>query len=210
MQADIIFQNFPNLSDLQRRQFIALKDLYQDWNQKINVVSRKDIEELYLRHVLHSLGISKVHPLPSGSDVLDVGTGGGFPGIPMAIRYPDVQFTLLDARGKKIKVVWEVVRGLGLTNVEARHGRVEEMGEQFDYILSRAVAAMPTFVEWTRGRFKPTGQRAPGGGILYLKGGDLEDELAGFPAARTYALSEVFSDPFFATKKVVYLEAGSF
>ena len=210
MQADIIFQNFPNLSDLQRRQLMALGGLYQDWNQKINVVSRKDIEELYLRHVLHSLGISKVYPLPSGIDVLDVGTGGGFPGIPMAIRYPDVQFTLIDARAKKIKVVREVISGLGLTNVEARHGRVEEMAEQFDYILSRAVAAMPTFVAWTRGRFKPEGQRVPGGGILYLKGGDLTDELAGFPAARIFPLSEVFSDPFFATKKVVYLEAGRF
>ncbi len=207
MQADIIFQYFPNLSDLQRRQFQKLEALYKDWNLKINVVSRKDIEELYLRHVLHSLGIAKIHPLPSGSSVLDVGTGGGFPGIPLAILYPDVHFTLVDARGKKVKVVQEVINGLGLENAEAVHVRVEQMNKRFDYIVSRAVAFMPTFVHWTRDRFKPSAERAKEGGILYLKGGDLTEELADFPQARVYPLADVFSDPFFETKKVVYLPA---
>lgn len=207
MQADIIFQNFPNLSDHQQRQFRQMEALYQDWNLKINVVSRKDIEELYLRHVLHSLGIAKVHPFPAGISVLDVGTGGGFPGIPLAVLYPEVQFTLVDARGKKIKVVQEVIDGLGLTNAVAQHIRVEEMTRKFDYIVSRAVAYMPTFVDWTRGRFKLANERAKDGGILYLKGGDLSEELAPFPQARTYDLSDVFSDPFFETKKVVYLPA---
>ena len=208
MQADIIFQNFPKLSDLQRQQFEKLEALYKDWNLKINVVSRKDIEELYLRHVLHSLGIAKIHPLPSGSSVLDVGTGGGFPGIPLAILYPDVHFTLVDARGKKVKVVQEVIRGLGLENAEAIHVRAEQMTERFDYIVSRAVAFMPTFVHWTRDRFKPASERAKQGGILYLKGGDLTEELADFPEARIYPLADVFSDPFFETKKVVYLPAA--
>ncbi len=198
MKADIVYQYFPNLSHHQKEQLEALGDLYKDWNARINVVSRKDIEELYLRHVLHSLGIARVHSFAEGLDVLDVGTGGGFPGIPLAILFPGTRFMLVDAIGKKIRVVEDVIRGLGLTNATARQVRAENMDEQFDFIVSRAVAAMPTFVHWTRGRLKPNG-------ILYLKGGDLSEELADFPAARIYPLSAYFAEPFFETKKVVYL-----
>lgn len=205
MIPEILFQYFPNLSGIQKEQFKALESLYQDWNTKINVVSRKDIDELYLRHVLHSLGIAKVYEFQAGQRVLDVGTGGGFPGIPLAILFPDTQFLLVDAIGKKIRVVEEVVGGLGLTNVSARQSRVEDINETFDFIVSRAVAAMPTFVHWTRGRLK---KRTPGGmspGILYLKGGDLSEELKSYPKAQIYPLSEYFKEPFFETKKVVYL-----
>jgi 16S rRNA (guanine527-N7)-methyltransferase len=205
MIPETLFQYFPNLSGVQKSQFRALEGLYQDWNAKINVVSRKDIDELYLRHVLHSLGIAKVYEFREGERVLDVGTGGGFPGIPLAIRFPDTQFTLVDAIGKKIRVVEEVAGGLGLTNVTAVQTRVEALEDTFDFIVSRAVAAMPTFVEWTRGRLK--GRTGPGmaPGILYLKGGDLSEELAPYPRARIYPLSDYFKEPFFETKKVVYL-----
>lgn len=205
MQAETVFQYFPNLSDLQRERFLSLGALYQDWNTKINVVSRKDIEELYLRHVLHSLGIAKVYAFEAGAGVLDVGTGGGFPGIPLAILFPDVQFTLVDSIGKKIRVVQEVIEGLGLKNAVARQTRVEEMDRQFDFIVSRAVAAMPTFVHWTRGRLKARSKGSFPNGIFYLKGGDLSGELADFPQARVYPLDQFFSEPFFETKKVVYL-----
>ncbi|WP_088340676.1 16S rRNA (guanine(527)-N(7))-methyltransferase RsmG [Robiginitalea sediminis] len=207
MKAETVFRYFPDLSDLQRRQIEKLGALYQDWNQKINVVSRKDIEELYLRHVLHSLGIAKVLAFEPGTSVLDVGTGGGFPGIPLAILFPDAQFTLVDSRIKKISVVEEVIRGLGLENARALCMRVEEMDQAFDYIVSRAVAAMPTFVRWTHGRLT-TGPGAPkSGGTYYLKGGDLSEELAGFPQAQVTDLSSFFGEPFFETKKVVYLPA---
>ena len=149
-----LFQYFPNLSEIQKDRFRALEGLYQDWNSKINVVSRKDIDELYLRHVLHSLGIAKVYEFQPGQQVLDVGTGGGFPGIPLAILFPDTQFTLVDAIGKKIRVVEEVVAGLELSNVTALQSRVEDLNDSYDFIVSRAVAAMPTFVHWTRGRLK--------------------------------------------------------
>jgi len=206
MTAETVFQNFPNLSDTQKEQFLRIGDLYADWNRKINVVSRKDIDELYLRHVLHSLGIARVHTFLPGTEVLDVGTGGGFPGIPLAILFPQVQFTLVDAIGKKIHVVNDVIEGLGLENASARQVRAEAMKGSFDFVVSRAVAAMPTFVHWTRGRLRPGGK--PGGlanGILYLKGGDLSEELAPYPQARTYPLSDYFQDPFFETKQVVYL-----
>ncbi|MDM9632757.1 16S rRNA (guanine(527)-N(7))-methyltransferase RsmG [Robiginitalea aurantiaca] len=205
MIPETLFQYFPNLSGTQKEQFKTLESLYQDWNTKINVVSRKDIDELYLRHVLHSLGIAKVYTFQPDQKVLDVGTGGGFPGIPLAILFPDTQFTLVDAIGKKIRVVEEVVSGLGLSNVSAVQTRVEDVKGSFDFIVSRAVAAMPTFVHWTRGKLKKTtvGDTPPG--ILYLKGGDLTDELKPYPGARIYALSEYFKEPFFETKKVVYL-----
>ncbi|HSR60154.1 MAG TPA: 16S rRNA (guanine(527)-N(7))-methyltransferase RsmG [Robiginitalea sp.] len=209
MTVEIVFQNFPNLSDRQKEQFRAMGVLYQDWNRKINLVSRKDVDELYLRHVLHSLGIAKVVRFAPGQQVLDVGTGGGFPGIPLAVLFPDVQFTLVDAIGKKIRVVEEVIRGLGLRNATARQLRVETMRERYDFIVSRAVAAMPTFVDWTRGRLRPGSAASLPNGILALKGGDLGMELAGFPQAQIFALSDYFADPFFETKKVVYLPAGS-
>lgn len=205
MQSDIIFNYFPDLTKLQQEQFIMLEDLYKDWNQKINVVSRKDIDELYLRHVLHSLGIAKIHTFKPGTSVLDVGTGGGFPGIPLAILFPETNFTLVDAIGKKIKVVNEVVEGLELTNITAIHGRVEELKTKFDFIVSRAVAAMPTFVHWTKGKIKKESLHERKNGILYLKGGDLSEELQDYRTAQIYDLEDYFKEDFFETKKVVYL-----
>ncbi len=205
MDVQLIFDHFPGLTDIQRQQFSLLSDLYRDWNQKINVVSRKDIEELYLRHVLHSLGIAKIQAFKPGSEVLDVGTGGGFPGIPLAILFPETHFTLVDSIGKKTKVVEEVVAGLQLTNVTVVNQRVEEITGQFDFVVSRAVAAMPTFVHWVKGRIKKESVHERRNGILYLKGGDLSEELRGYKTAQTFDLAEHFSEPFFETKKVVYL-----
>ncbi len=205
MNSSIIFKYFPQLTDNQRNHFIALEHLYQDWNLKINVVSRKDIDELYLRHVLHSLGIAKVIQFKAGTSVLDVGTGGGFPGIPLAILFPEVSFTLVDAIGKKIKVVEEVVTGLGLTNVKCKHMRVEELNMQFDFVVSRAVAAMPTFVHWVKDRIKKKSVQEQRNGIFYLKGGDLEEELKEYRTVKIFNLSDYFEEDFFQTKKVVYL-----
>jgi len=205
MNAEILFQYFPNLSEIQRHRFSMLESLYKDWNKKINVVSRKDIDEIYLRHALHSLGIAKIHQFKSGTSVLDVGTGGGFPGIPLAILFPDTQFTLVDAIGKKIKVVQEVVDGLELQNVTAIHTRVEDLNTQFDFVVSRAVAAMPTFVRWVKGRIKKESVHERRNGILYLKGGDLSEELAEYKTVQVFNLSDYFKEEFFETKKVVYL-----
>lgn len=205
MTAETIFEYFPNLSDIQKKQFVLLEELYKDWNQKINVVSRKDIEELYLRHVLHSLGIAKIQEFKDGSKILDVGTGGGFPGIPLAILYPNVHFTLVDSIGKKIKVVNEVVEGLGLLNVTSVNSRVEEISGQFDFIVSRAVAAMPTFVHWIKGKIKKESLHQRKNGILYLKGGDLSEELKAYRTAQIFDLTNYFDYDFFETKKVVYL-----
>jgi len=205
MNVHSILKYFPELDDKQQEQLAQLETLYQDWNKKINVVSRKDIDELYLRHVLHSLGIAKVQRFNSGAQVLDVGTGGGFPGIPLAILFPETQFTLVDAIGKKIRVVNEVVAGLELSNVTAHHSRVEDISGQFDFIVSRAVAAMPTFVHWTKGKIKKTSVHKRKNGILYLKGGDLTDELSGYRNAQQFDLNTFFGEAFFDTKKVVYL-----
>lgn len=205
MAVDLIYKYFPNLTNEQKEQFAKLQDLYQDWNQKINVVSRKDIDELYLRHVLHSLAIAKVQQFNPGTTVLDVGTGGGFPGIPLAILFPETHFTLVDAIGKKIKVVEEVVEGLGITNVTAKNMRVEELKEQFDFIVSRAVAAMPTFVHWIKGRIKKTSEHERRNGILYLKGGDLTEELKDYRTVEIIDLPSFYDEEFFDTKKVVYL-----
>ncbi|MAU17362.1 MAG: 16S rRNA (guanine(527)-N(7))-methyltransferase RsmG [Muricauda sp.] len=205
MKAELIFKYFTTLNDEQKEQFSKLEALYQDWNQKINVVSRKDIDELYLRHVLHSLGIAKIQIFNEGAEILDVGTGGGFPGIPLAILFPNVKFTLVDAIGKKIKVVDEVVEGLQLENVETHHSRVEDIPGQFDFIVSRAVAAMPTFVHWTKGKIKKDSAHQRKNGILYLKGGDLTEELQGYETVQIFDLKECFEEDFFETKKVVYL-----
>lgn len=205
MSVEIIFNYFSDLTEEQQRQFSLLEDLYKDWNQKINVVSRKDIEELYLRHVLHSLGIAKIQKFQPGSTVLDVGTGGGFPGIPLAILFPETHFTLVDSIGKKIKVVEEVVEGLGLTNVTAVNSRVEEIKKRFDFIVSRAVAVMPTFTHWVKGKIKKESVHEIRNGILYLKGGDLSEELAGYKTAEIFDLPDFFEEDFFETKKVVYL-----
>ena len=205
MKAEIVFKYFPNLSEIQKFQFIQLEKLYKDWNLKINVVSRKDIDELYLRHVLHSLGIAKVQEFKPNSSILDVGTGGGFPGIPLAILFPESQFTLVDSIGKKIKVVQEVVDGLQLKNVIALNIRVEDLNSQFDFIVSRAVAAMPTFVHWVKGKIKKESVHDRKNGILYLKGGDLSEELENYKTAQTFDLTDYFTEDFFETKKVVYL-----
>ena len=205
MAVDLIFKYFPSLTDEQKEQFAKLQELYQDWNQKINVVSRKDIDELYLRHVLHSLAIAKLQQFNPGTTVLDVGTGGGFPGIPLAILFPETHFTLVDAIGKKIKVVEEVVQGLGITNVTAKNMRVEELKEQFDFIVSRAVAAMPTFVHWVKGKVKKNSVHERRNGILYLKGGDLTEELMDYKTVEIIDLPDFYEEEFFDTKKVVYL-----
>ncbi|MFT4832767.1 MAG: 16S rRNA (guanine527-N7)-methyltransferase [Psychroserpens sp.] len=205
MAVDLIFKYFPTLTNEQKEKFTKLQELYQDWNQKINVVSRKDIDELYLRHVLHSLAIAKVQQFNPGTTVLDVGTGGGFPGIPLAILFPETHFTLVDAIGKKIRVVEEVVEGLGITNVTAKNMRVEELKGQFDFIVSRAVAAMPTFVHWVKGRIKKNSVHERRNGILYLKGGDLTEELMDYKTVEIIDLPDFYEEEFFDTKKVVYL-----
>ncbi|MDC7994511.1 16S rRNA (guanine(527)-N(7))-methyltransferase RsmG [Altibacter sp. HG106] len=202
---ELIQKYFPDLSDTQQRQFLLLEGLYKDWNLKINVVSRKDIDELYLRHVLHSLGIAKVQAFHSGSRVLDVGTGGGFPGIPLAILFPGTHFHLVDSIGKKMNVVQEVATGLGLQNVQLTNDRVETITDQYDFIVSRAVAKMETFVHWVRGRIAKNSTHERKNGILYLKGGDLSEELALYKNAQVIPLTEYFEESFFETKSVVYL-----
>ncbi len=202
---ELILKYFPNLTEDQIDKFKKLKALYQDWNLKINVVSRKDIDELYLRHVLHSLGIAKIIEFKVGTKVLDVGTGGGFPGIPLAILFPESSFHLVDSIAKKLKVVDEVVVGLGLTNVKTTHSRVEDIKGTYDFIVSRAVAAMPTFVYWVKGKIAKKQNNALKNGILYLKGGDLTEELQKYKTAVIYNLSDYFTEDFFATKKIVHL-----
>ncbi len=200
-----ILKQFPNLTDNQVVQFQKLETLYQDWNAKINVISRKDIDELYTKHVLHSLAIAKVQPFEKGTYVLDVGTGGGFPGIPLAILFPETRFYLIDVIQKKIKVVQAVVDELGLKNVKAEQMRAENVKGDYDFIVSRAVTNMPDFVSWIKDKIKKQNKHHLSNGILYLKGGDLTEELKDFPKAREYNISEFFSDEFFETKKVVHL-----
>ncbi|PQB03718.1 16S rRNA (guanine(527)-N(7))-methyltransferase RsmG [Aureitalea marina] len=202
---DRIQHYFPDLTINQTGQFSLMRELYEDWNSKINVVSRKDVDELYLRHVLHSLGIAKVQPFLPGTEVMDVGTGGGFPGIPLAVLFPQTQFHLVDSIGKKIKVVEEVVKGLQLENVRFTHGRAEDVNKEYDFIVSRAVARMDAFHRWVKGKVKAESRHQLSNGILYLKGGDLVEELAPFPNARIYPLSAYFQEEFFETKSVVHL-----
>ncbi|MBT8394588.1 MAG: 16S rRNA (guanine(527)-N(7))-methyltransferase RsmG [Flavobacteriaceae bacterium] len=202
---ELILKYFPNLTDSQISKFRTLEELYKDWNVKINVVSRKDIDELYLRHVLHSLAIAKIIEFKNGCHILDVGTGGGFPGIPLAILFPDCQFHLVDSIAKKIKVVDEVKVGLGLTNVTTSYSRVEDITGRFDFIVSRAVAAMPTFVHWVKGKIAKSSKHQLKNGILYLKGGDLSEELKGYKNAKVYNITDFFDEDFFETKKIVHL-----
>ncbi len=204
---DRIQSYFPNLSSIQKDQLSQLGPLYTHWNEQINVISRKDIEALYSRHVLHSLGIAKVQSFLPGSRVLDIGTGGGFPGIPLAILFPETEFVLVDSIGKKIKVVDEVAQSLGLENVQAIHGRAEKVKGEYDFVVSRAVTNMFDFVKWTRGKFSKENRHPLPNGILYLKGGDLREELRPFKKAKIYSLSDYFEEDFFETKKVVYLPA---
>ncbi len=202
---EAILKQFPDLSDNQILQFQKLQGLYEDWNAKINVISRKDIDELYTRHVLHSLGIAKIIDFRPGSKIMDVGTGGGFPGIPLAILFPEVDFYLIDVIAKKIRVVNEVAAGLGLKNVKAEQKRAELVKQEFDFIVSRAVTNMPDFVKWVDDKVAKKQNHELANGILYLKGGDLTEELKDFPKATQYNLSDFFTDEFFETKKVVHL-----
>ena len=202
---ELLLSYFPHLSDVQIKQFQDLQNLYEDWNSKINVISRKDIDELYTRHILHSLGIVKILEFKPGSRIMDVGTGGGFPGIPLAIMHPEVDFYLIDVIAKKIKVVNEVATALGLKNVKAEQKRAELVKDNFDFIVSRAVTNMPDFVEWIGDKVRKESKHELKNGILYLKGGDLSEELSSFPNATQYELSEFFKEEFFETKKVVHL-----
>ncbi len=202
---ELIRKYFPDLTEDQINKFEQLEHLYKDWNLKINVVSRKDIDEIYIRHVLHSLGIAKIQQFKPGSKIMDVGTGGGFPGIPLAILFPDSEFHLVDSIGKKIKVVNEVTEGLGLQNVTSFNERVEDIKGEYDFIVSRAVAVMPTFVRWVKGKIAKESRHDRRNGILYLKGGDLTEELKDYRTVEIFELSDYFEEEFFDTKKVVYL-----
>ncbi|MDI6032003.1 16S rRNA (guanine(527)-N(7))-methyltransferase RsmG [Flavobacterium sp. LB2P84] len=202
---DEILKYFPNLTDIQKEQFEKLDFLYHDWNEKINVISRKDIDALYTKHILHSLGIAKIIKFEPGTYVLDVGTGGGFPGIPLAILFPETRFHLIDVIAKKIKVVQAVAEGLELKNVKAEQMRAENVKGDFDFIVSRAVTNMPDFVSWVKTKIKKNNKHELKNGILYLKGGDLTEELKDFPKATEYDLADFFEDEFFETKKVVHL-----
>ena len=202
---DIILKYFPDLSEKQIEQFKMLGPLYRDWNSQINVISRKDIDELYVKHVLHSLGIAKVIQFKDKTKLLDVGTGGGFPGIPLAILYPQVQFTLVDSIGKKIKVVNEVVDRLGLENVKAYHKRAEDVKDQFDFVVTRAVASIKKFIPWVKGKLHPESFNELKNGVLFLKGGDLMEEIAeSNKKVDTYPLADYFKEEFFETKEVLY------
>lgn len=204
--ADIIFHYFPNLSEKQKEQFINLYKFYSEWNDKINVISRKDIENLYVNHVLHSLGIAKVMAFKPKAKVLDVGTGGGFPGIPLAILFPQTEFHLVDSIGKKITVVKEVAAGIGLRNIKAEQVRAETIKDEYDFIVSRAVTRLKEFYQWIHRKVKKDSVHELDNGILYLKGGDLDEELAELKHRHSlYALSDYFKEEFFDTKKVVYV-----
>lgn len=209
MSVSLILKYFPEITDEQKQQFEKLEQLYTEWNEKINVISRKDMDGLYEKHILHSLGIAKVMSFADDTKVLDVGTGGGFPGIPLAILFPEVSFTLIDSIGKKIKVVEAVSEGLGLKNVTAVHGRAEKLKEKFHFVVSRAVTQMPEFLRWLKGKFEKEQFNEKHNGVLYLKGGDLAEELAGL-RCEIFQLKNYFEEEFFDTKKVVYLSKGNF
>lgn len=203
---DIIFKYFPKLTEKQKEQFAKLGELYTYWNAQINVISRKDIESLYLHHVLHALGIAKFANFKPGTKVLDVGTGGGFPGIPLAILFPNVEFQLVDSIGKKIKVVREVASAIALQNVEAYHLRAEQVDDKFDFVVSRAVTRLAGFYPWVRNKFLKKDKNAIPNGILYLKGGDLAEEIAESRLqADIIPLTDFFEEDFFETKYVVYI-----
>lgn len=207
MTHEIILKYFPDLTEEQKAQFIKMNELYQDWNLKINVVSRKDVDLLYERHVLHSLGIAKVIQFKPGTKVLDLGTGGGFPGIPLAVMFPKVEFFLVDSIAKKIKVVNEVIAGLGLTNIKAEQMRVEKVDDDFDFIVSRAVAPLKTLYNWSRDKFYKMYSHDLKNGYLLLKGGDLTEELAEVKRPqKVFELSDYFEEEFFETKKIVYMQ----
>lgn len=206
MNSSIIKKYFPDLTATQQSQFDQLEALYKEWNSKINVISRKDIDELYLKHVLHSLGIAKVISFKPGTKILDVGTGGGFPGIPLAILFPETDFHLVDSIGKKIKVVEAVSQSIGLKNLTSAHTRAEQIKDQYDFVVSRAVTRLKPFYQWVKGKFKKESFNDLPNGILYLKGGDLDEELKETKKRyKVYELSHFFKEDFFETKKVVYV-----
>ncbi|MBR2958716.1 MAG: 16S rRNA (guanine(527)-N(7))-methyltransferase RsmG [Bacteroidales bacterium] len=203
---DIILKYFPNLTERQREQFAALLPLYEEWNAQINVISRKDMENFYEHHVLHSLAIAKVMEFAPMTEVLDVGTGGGFPGVPLAIMFPDARFTLIDSIGKKIKVVSDVIERVGLTNTKAMQIRAEQLDGEYDFVVSRAVTTLGEFVPWVKKKISKSQYNKLKNGILYLKGGDLTNELFTFRhKVRTWDISEWFEGEWFETKKVIYL-----
>jgi 16S rRNA (guanine527-N7)-methyltransferase len=207
MTSDLILQYFPDLTPVQKEQFSQLQGLYEHWNSQINVISRKDIDQLYERHVLHSLGIAKVISFLPGETVLDVGTGGGFPGIPLAILFPETKFYLVDSIGKKIKVVQEVANALGLTNLRAAHMRAEQFEDRFDFVVSRAVTRLKDFYPWVKDKFNKQSKNTISNGILYLKGGDLVEEIAESRlAVKRYNLKDYFPGEFFETKQVIYIK----
>lgn len=207
MPSDLISSYFPELTSIQIEQFSKLQELYFHWNEQINVISRKDTDNFYERHVLHSLGIAKVIQFKKGTKIMDVGTGGGFPGIPLAILFPDCEFLLVDSIGKKIKVLNEVASALGLKNVAGIHERAEKVEGTFDFIVSRAVTQMPEFIIWVKNKISKTSKNSVPNGILYLKGGDLTEEMKPVKQwSKEYYLKDFFEGEFFETKKVVYVK----
>jgi len=203
---DLINKYFPNLTEAQRNHLIQLDELYRFWNAQINLISRKDIDNLYLHHILHSLSLAKIISFKKGSKILDVGTGGGFPGIPMAIMFPDVQFHLVDSIGKKIKVVNEVTKALGLTNVSAEQVRAEQLKDKYDFIVSRAVTTLPEFYSWVQGKTSKRKLHKIDNGIFYLKGGDITAEIEPFKKKATvFSISDFYTEEYFETKKIIYL-----
>lgn len=211
MTSDLIFKYFPDLTPQQQKQFNQLQEIYRFWNEQINVISRKDIDFLYERHVLHSLGIAKVCQFLPTENVLDVGTGGGFPGIPLAILFPETQFHLVDSIGKKIKVVKEASQVLALNNVKATHARAEDIDEKFDFVVSRAVTQLKDFYPWVKNSFDKLSKNKLKNGILYLKGGDLTQEiLESGLKVQQFPLTDYFEGEFFETKKVIYIKSKSF